>query len=854
MVSSKLNFKRSIINCFYELYRSKRHPKQKTKSNNTEKQLKFEKSTTDHPLLVNKLNRIQSNQQLSNEIKPSIIKNNSKWIDPLSAALNDTNQGQQEEQTVKFNQLKTNKKGFIEDDFENWTTVQTSITNKSVGLIKSIKIRTLLTEFTSNNSSSALNFIQNLNNLRSDLIESWQSSSRVKALRTVSLCAKNLGELERFDLYAYKFILTTKILDEFNELVYKRIDDKVKESDDIEVVKETCKNWSYKICSIQELLPRIYLEIATLNTFGTFFIYDTTDKLMSTIQRLTEAIRGIGDPFIASFSYAYLCKSILSVYPDKKELYFQIYSDFLLRINQIKQIETSLPEFLVKFDLAKPSETCTFLNYTQFYSVPLNWILNCLLYKSKLNYQLSEQVYKELNIKLSNYQTSDLFFIIFNLMLPKLNAEFVIVNHKYIIELIKILLTQNTNPNLPKYQLITSLSSLVLISDSSIAKIDRESKLNLFKEIWKLIKGLNEKEYIICTNSWIDFAVRYFKMTELNSILNNIIKHVLSKKEFINCSEDLVQILVKILNSNTIDFQQFLTSDIVVPFIEMFQKESTKVLACKTVIEHLLKRVHKGEESLNYNDPDYMSILIYLLKTMHDYVDQITGEEERKELSNLINDFINLVHFDDHVDQLDFLVQCRSNFSNFNQVIIQLVFNANRLTLEYGCGEKENDLNSNSFLKACLAFACITIPSVNSEAVRAMLYLNTAQIALRCSFIEQTEFFIRSAISTLDSIDYEKCSKSTELYFVGYIKSLLSFLILVPDDLSKGYLYLFKKLLKTVIQTKFKQNDYKIHIYLSMLNFLSTMYQPDYPYHLDNSKYQDLDKKKFLSFFLNSDH
>ena len=45
--------------------------------------------------------------------------------------------------------------------------------------------------------------------------------------------------------------------------------------------------------------------------------------------------------------------------------------------------------------------------------------------------------------KLSNYQASDLFFILFNLMLPKLNGTFVIDNHKYIIELIKAIFTPN---------------------------------------------------------------------------------------------------------------------------------------------------------------------------------------------------------------------------------------------------------------------------------------------------------------------------------------------------------------------------------------------------------------------------
>ena len=746
-----------------------RHPRKTFSTSfrkNNDDKLHFERAS-DHPLLVKATNERNLNRFTDQTEDRKLVRTKqSDWVDPLSvAALSDAKQ-----EPVTF--VGKTKRSFIEDDFENWDFVRNSITNKSIALVRSIRIGALLVEHPT--TSASLNFIQNLNNLESDLIEAWESNSRVKALRTVSLVAKNLGDIERFDLYAYKFVISVQLLDKFNELVYRRIEDKVNESD-IEVAKETCRNWSYKICSIQELLPRLYLEIATLNTFGTFFINDTTDKLVKTTQRLLETVRGIGDPFIAVFVYAYLAKTCLNIFPTRKELFYEIYSDFLVQIEQIKQVEIKLPKFLIKHDLAKPDDICTYLNYTQFYTMPVDWILKCLLYKSSR--QESENVYKELNIKLSNYQSSDLFFVLLNVIVPKLNSTFVIENHRCVIELIKTVINENRNSNLPKYQLISNLSAVFLSNDSATSDLSRDSKLNIFKEIWKLIKMLNEKEYIICTNAWIDFAVRYFNMSQINSILNNMIKHVISRKEFIICNEDLIPILIKILNSSTVDYKQFLTSEIFVPFIEMFQKESAKVLACKTVIEHLIKSVRRGDDCLNYSDSDYMSILIYINKTMHDSVDQLTTEEQRRELSSLINEFISLVQFDSHTDHLDYLVSCRSNFSNFNNVIIQLVFNANKLSLEY---YEDEEPNSSSFLKGCLAFSCITVPSVDNESFRAMLYLNTAEVSLRCGFIEQTEFFVRSAISTLDLVIYEKLSKTNELFFVGYIKSLLSFLILVP--------------------------------------------------------------------------
>lgn len=698
------------------------------------------------------------------------VKSNFTGIDPLSAALNETILDQNKSNAFKL----TNRKSYLDDDFEDFRTVQNSIINRSITLIKSIKKSAILANFT----PSSLNFIQNTNNLKNDLLESW-TVSRVKALRTISLLAKNLGDLERFDLYAYKFILSVQIFDEFNDLVYQRIEDKIKESTDTDVAKETIKNWQHKVCSISDLLSRLYLEITTLQTFGNFFIYDKTDKLLAAIERLIQSVRGIGDPFIATYVYVYLAKTILNILPDKKALFFSIFNDFLLRINQIKQIESSLPEFFLKIGLTKTTETCTYLNYTSHYTLPLDWILRCLLYKPST--QLSEDVFKELNAKLVNHQTSDLFFILFNLILPKLDSTFVIENHRNIVELIKIIFLQNSNKNLPKYQLLSNLCAQFLKDDLLTSKLSVEIKQQLFKDVWKLNKQLSAKEYTIVTNQWIDFAIKHFEMNQINSILNNIIKHVVSKKEFLNCNEDLIQILVKIMNSSVVDFQQFLTSEIFVPFIEMFQKESIKVQACKTVMQHLIKSVRKGEDNLNYNESDYMSILVYITRTMHDSIDQLTSEEERKELSNLITEFVNLVQFNSYQDQLDFLVQCRSNYHNFNNVIIQLVFNANKLSFDYFNDDKnKNEIEITSFMKASLAFSCITIPSVDSEIVRAQLYLNTAQIALRSGFVEQTEYFIRSLISTIDLVNYESISKSAELFFVDYIKSLLSFLVVVP--------------------------------------------------------------------------
>lgn len=79
------------------------------------------------------------------------------------------------------------------------------------------------------------------------------------------------------------------------------------------LAKETCQNWFYKIASIRELLPRLYVEIAILKSYS----FLTQTEFNAALLRLTSIIRGIGDPLVAGFARCYLCRVGMTVTSDR---------------------------------------------------------------------------------------------------------------------------------------------------------------------------------------------------------------------------------------------------------------------------------------------------------------------------------------------------------------------------------------------------------------------------------------------------------------------------------------------------------------------------------------------------------
>lgn len=98
-----------------------------------------------------------------------------------------------------------------------------------------------------------------------------------------------------------------------------------------EAAKETCQNWLFKMASIRELVPRLYIEMSLLKCYS----FLTSHEFGSALLRITSMIRGIGHPLIATYARFYLCRVGLSVQTKNKYFFLHNVNDFLLTYSQV---------------------------------------------------------------------------------------------------------------------------------------------------------------------------------------------------------------------------------------------------------------------------------------------------------------------------------------------------------------------------------------------------------------------------------------------------------------------------------------------------------------------------------------
>ncbi|TMW48635.1 hypothetical protein DOY81_006300 [Sarcophaga bullata] len=649
-------------------------------------------------------------------------------------------------------------------------------------------------------------YIQRIEQLNHELVLSWHNDQRVKALKIAIQCSKILADTSVLPFYPSQFVLITDILDIFGKLVYERLKQKTLSGSEsmraanAASARDTCLNWFFKIASIRELIPRLYVEIAILKCYE--FLNESYDEAL---QRLTQMIRGIGDPLVATYARCYLVRVGVLVTTNKSFI-LNNFKDFI----SIYQMAFSGS---IRSELNRQRVDMTV--YLSLYSPALNFILQALVHKNNL---YTEDILKDVqNVK--NNGT------ILMAILQAFQPEFIASNA---FDFVNVLTSSNTE-GISKSQLFKALGS-----NMSSCNPLFEQRNAFLHEAFKTINTFTDpSEYITCVESWTQFIASNFPVSEVNRFLGEIHNRISIAKISEKHHQQLRNILDKVLQHQK-NIELLLVQENFLPFLDLFQKESTKVEACKYILD-IYKR--NGKE-ITY-DAVVINALMYVSKMLNDSVNALTVEDERRQISQLICNFIRKVDYGrDFEKQLSFYVEARGSFSNLDAVFSTLVQNVNKLGMDTSrIVQNKHSRKTHGFVKACIAFCFITIPSITSVQQQMDLYLLTGQVALVNQCLGQADACFEEALNLVaqlpNSIEIDGKAKSMDTYLTSYLSNMLATLVLVPDSPERGVLYLLNLLLDVVQKYPFALHTAEpTKIYLNALDMLYVQSLEEFPYHV----------------------
>uniref|UniRef100_A0A8C5U9Q5 VPS35 endosomal protein-sorting factor-like n=1 Tax=Malurus cyaneus samueli TaxID=2593467 RepID=A0A8C5U9Q5_9PASS len=661
-------------------------------------------------------------------------------------------------------------------------------------------------------------YMNRIEELNQSLKDAWSSDQKVKALKIVIQCSKLLSDTTVIQFYPSKFVLITDILDTFGKLVYERIlsmcmDNRVSLPDNFspesvnDTAKETCLNWFFKIASIRELIPRFYVEAAILKCNK--FLSKT--GISECLPRLTSMIRGIGDPLVAVYARAYLCRVGMEVAPQLKESLNKNFFDFLLTFKQIHgdTVQNQLVVQGVEIPL-----------YLTLYSPAIDWILQCIAYHAP------DVTTFELMLSCIDLCCVHCSALLLNSIMSAFRADFIAARSMDFIAMIK----ECDESGFPKHLLFRSLGLNLALADPP-----ENDRLQILNEAWKVITKLkNPQDYINCAEVWVEYTCRHFTKREVNTVLADVIKHMTPDRAFEDAYPQLQSIIQKVI-TYIYDFALLFSVEKFLPFLDMFQKESVRVEVCKCIMESFIK--HQQEST---KDPVILNALLHICKTMHDSVNALTLEDEKRMLAALINGFIKMVSFGrDFEQQLSFYVESRSMFCNLEPVLVQLIHSVNQLAMETRRVMKgSHSRKTAAFVRACVAFCFITIPSLSSIFTRLNLYLHSGQVALANQCLSQADAFFKAAVSLVPEvpkmISVDGKMRPSDAFLLEFLCNFFSTLLVVPDHPEQGVLFLVRGLLNVIQDYTWEDNsDDKVRIYTNVLHLLSAMTQEAYIYHVD---------------------
>ena len=664
-------------------------------------------------------------------------------------------------------------------------------------------------------------YMNRIEELHKNLTEAWKENQRVEALKIAIQCAKMMLDTTVIAFYPSMFVLLTGVLETFGDLVFERIKERSEEvsgqklsknflSSDVAVeAKETCRNWFYKTACIRELLPRLYIELCVTKCYK----FLTDGEFKNILNRIANIIRGVGDPLVAIWVRVYLARVGKRTLPEDTSFVKSTLFDYLFTWSQFNEKAPGLKTLLSE-------KGVSYKEYLRLHEPAVSWLCQCV------GKSASKEDFKKV---LEHYRDYCGNSLVLKHIILEFDSKYWSASAAGMVQLIK----DAKSSHVHSAELFEALG--IGISKNPPPANQRMSVLN---ETWKIVTKFDKLEpYASCTAAWIDMALKHYQEKHVLILLKDLVRHVRaegdgSAKRIVVSLERVVTSVTKHSNS----FGEVLTSQYFLQLLDLFRSEK-KTDMCK----ELLLNFTKSNETTS--DPVVIATVFDIARSLHDSLDSLSVDDERKQISDLLCRFVTLIDFGNNLEQqLNILVDCRAAFPNLDSVKDRLVLSVVHLAARaHAMVKGKHNRKTSAFVKACLACCHITIPSIDNVFRRLYLFLHCGQVALINGCLPQTDTFFKAAISIIPDIpqstnyDYDRQRLPSEPRLLEFFKSFLSSLIIVPGHPEHGPFYLIKGLRNAVSKYEWKEgHGGKTELFIYILPVLSAWSQRKLPYCIDS--------------------
>ncbi|KAG6671064.1 hypothetical protein I3843_Q017200 [Carya illinoinensis] len=629
-------------------------------------------------------------------------------------------------------------------------------------------------------------YISRLHELKDEINRAWHANDRVTSLKLAIKVARLLMDTSVLHFYPTLFVLSMDIMDMLGDMVWERIKWKAEFAEDgtrlfslpenfqardiCSDAKETCNNWFCKIGSICELLPRIYLELALLPCWR--FLVDQPE---GSLHRLVMMTRGLSDPLASAYCRLYMAHCAQKLPRSDTGYLVKCVNDIniqLMRIISAREMthRNSTDNKRLLFSLMEP--TIEYIMKSIFKDASKSQVSNVLVELGSRRNQV------EL------FGSLQCISMVLHHLLKELPAEVVTSNAMEILHIIECSndysFDQCLNYRLLGFRLSERRSQMDIIHDV----VD--------KVIQVLSQNSSLDEYLKIVDAYVDIVLQNQMDNHLNTILGGILNRACNKAAAEDELESLQTILMKLLNHFK-GLEDVFALNHFLEILDIMHGSSRSF-----VNMHILNLATRNS---SISDPTTIQLLFEISQALHDDLDFLNAKGDDNQPARLISRFVHME---------------------------TLVHSSNCLAIKALKDAKKHL----SFVKSCIAFGEVTLPSISAQIKQLNLYLETAEVALVCGLVSHSDGLIDSAISCLLSLDCVDGSRTTDIEgILSAIQKLFCLLIMVPGNPEQGVTYFANNILALVNSSSWMTPAMRTRIFCTTLTLTATLSQNKLPYH-----------------------